>query len=165
MSRRDRDRLRDIAAACTAISRYVDRPDADDEIVFDAIRARLMEIGEAVKDLAPSVTKTEPGIPWNEIARMRDHPFLGGYLRLPTGIERLAQSTGVPLLHACTRSLAPDKLAVEVEAMSGPPQVAIDTIIGRLERDVRERPWAWWHWGLWDQMWRTAPCEGEKCPI
>ncbi|WP_433586279.1 HepT-like ribonuclease domain-containing protein [Microbacterium hydrocarbonoxydans] len=73
MSRRDRDRLRDIAAACTAISRYVDRSDADDEIVFDAIRARLMEIGEAVKDLAPSVTKTEPGIPWNEIARMRDH--------------------------------------------------------------------------------------------
>lgn len=100
-----------------------------------------------------------------DFARMRDHPFLGGYLRLPTGIERLAQSTGAPLLHGCTRSLAPDKLTVEVEAISGTPQAAIDTIVSRLERDVRERPWAWWHWGLWDQMWRTATCEGEKCPI
>lgn len=44
-----------------------------DEIVFDAIRVRLIEIGEAVKDLDDSVTATEPGIPWSQIARMRDH--------------------------------------------------------------------------------------------
>ena len=100
-----------------------------------------------------------------EFARMRDHPFLGGYLRLPTGIERLAQSTGAALLHGCTRSLAPDRLEVVVEAVTGTPEAAIDTIVGRLERDVRERPWAWWHWGLWHQMWRPAICEGKKCPI
>jgi len=73
VSRRELDRLRDIAAACAAISRYIDRSDADSEIVFDAIRARLMEIGEAVKDLTPAMTAAEPGIPWAEIARMRDH--------------------------------------------------------------------------------------------
>lgn len=73
MSRRDRDRLRDIAAACAAISRYIESADSDDEIVFDAIRARLMEIGEAGKDISPRLTDTEHDIPWSEIARMRDH--------------------------------------------------------------------------------------------
>lgn len=41
-------------------------------MVFDAIRIRLVEIGEAVKDLDPAVTASEPDIPWTEISRMRD---------------------------------------------------------------------------------------------
>lgn len=72
MSRRTRTRLEDIAAACAAISRYVARADADDEIVFDAIRIRLIEIGEAVKDVDAQVFATEPQIPWQDITRMRD---------------------------------------------------------------------------------------------
>jgi len=98
-----------------------------------------------------------------EFARMREHAFLGGRLILPTGIERLAESTGVALLHACTRSLAPDSMEVVVEALQGSPQTAIDTVIQRLDRDVRERPWAWWHWGLWDQMWQ--PAAQEECDV
>ena len=97
-----------------------------------------------------------------EFARMRDHAFLGGLLRLPTGIERLAESTGAALLHGCTRSLAPDRMEVVVEALHGNPGDAIDTVIQRLDRDVRERPWAWWHWGLWDQMWQPAAQEGKR---
>lgn len=73
MSRRTPARLEDIALACAAIARYIDRADADDDIVFDAIRIRLMEIGEAVKDIEPDFFANEPEIPWNEIARMRDH--------------------------------------------------------------------------------------------
>lgn len=94
-----------------------------------------------------------------EFTRMRDHAFLGGCLRLPTGIERLVQSTGAVLLHACTRSLAPDRMEVQVEALPSDPKTAIDQVIQRLDADVRERPWAWWHWGLWDQMWRPMPQE------
>ncbi|MBS0408236.1 MAG: hypothetical protein JSS17_18095 [Proteobacteria bacterium] len=97
-----------------------------------------------------------------DFARMRDHAFLGGHLRLPTGIERLAESTGAALLHACTRSLAPDRMDVVVEALHGSPQAAIDSVIRRLDKDVRERPWAWWHWGLWDQMWQPAAQEGGE---
>jgi uncharacterized protein with HEPN domain len=41
--------------------------------VFDAIRARLIEIGEAVKDLDQATREAEPGIPWAEIAGMRDY--------------------------------------------------------------------------------------------
>ncbi|WOO31852.1 hypothetical protein [Diaphorobacter limosus] len=91
-----------------------------------------------------------------DFARMRRHAFLGGYLSLPTGIERLARSTGAALLHGRTRSLAPDRLAVLVEALPSDPEMAIDSVIQRLDSDVRERPWAWWHWGMWEQMWQPA---------
>lgn len=73
MIRRVDTRLEDIAAACDAISRYIRRADTDDEIVFDAIRIRLIEIGEAVKGLDSTVIALEPDIPWGDIARMRDH--------------------------------------------------------------------------------------------
>lgn len=95
-----------------------------------------------------------------DFARMRRHAFLGGHLSLPTGIERLARSTGAALLHGRTRSLAPDRLEVVVETLSGSPRAAIDAVIQCLDRDVRERPWAWWHWGAWEQMWQPAAQEG-----
>lgn len=44
----------------------------NDGLVFDAVRARLMEIGEAVKDLPADLTAAEPEMPWREIAGMRD---------------------------------------------------------------------------------------------
>lgn len=91
-----------------------------------------------------------------EFGRLREHPFLGGILSLPTGIERLAQSTGAPLLHAATYSQQPDRLQVVVEALPEDPRQAIDRVIQRLDHDVQARPWAWWHWGLWEQMWRPS---------
>lgn len=100
-----------------------------------------------------------------EFGRLRGHPFLGGSLHLPTGIERLAQSTGVPLLHAVTYSRSPSHMEVVVEPLPDNPQQAIDKVIQRLEQDVLARPWAWWQWGLWDQMWQPKPvpeAEGNR---
>lgn len=91
-----------------------------------------------------------------EFTHLRGHRFLGGELHLPTGIERLARSTGAALLHAVTRSHGPAQLSVEVEPLPQEPKLAIDQVIQKLHADVRERPWAWWHWGLWDQMWHPA---------
>jgi uncharacterized protein with HEPN domain len=34
---------------------------------------RLIEIGEAVKDIDPDLLAIEPTIPWKDVARMRDH--------------------------------------------------------------------------------------------
>ncbi|MCA1784317.1 MAG: DUF86 domain-containing protein [Dermatophilaceae bacterium] len=73
MSRLDIDRLDDIAAAITAIRAHVDRGPLSDDLVGDAVRIRLLEIGEAVKSLDADLTSTEPEIPWRQIARMRDH--------------------------------------------------------------------------------------------
>ena len=72
MSRSDRDRLLDIEAASDAIASYVARADVSDDIVFDAIRVRLIEIGEAVKDISPGLLASEPDVPWTEVSRMRD---------------------------------------------------------------------------------------------
>ena len=76
MSRSSASRLNDILAACDAIDRHMTRGPADDPLndglVFDAVRARLMEIGEAVKDLPADLTAAEPEMPWREIAGMRD---------------------------------------------------------------------------------------------
>jgi uncharacterized protein with HEPN domain len=66
-------RLADIAEALAAIDAHLERGDISDGLIFDAIRIRLVEIGEAVKALPEEVTRAEPSIPWSQIARMRDH--------------------------------------------------------------------------------------------
>ena len=73
MSRNDADRLDDITAAVDAIRSHVERGPLSDGLVSDAVRIRLLEIGEAVKALPDELTSTEPDIPWRQIARMRDH--------------------------------------------------------------------------------------------
>ena len=40
--------------------------------MFDAVRIRLLEIGEAVKAISPSLLATERAIRWKNIAAMRD---------------------------------------------------------------------------------------------
>jgi hypothetical protein len=77
--------LSDIADALTAIERHLKRGAIEDELVFDACRARLIEIGEAVKDLDPELLAFEPGVRWREIAASR-----GGHRRKamsPSGPE------------------------------------------------------------------------------
>ena len=72
MSRQDRQRLEDISAAISAIAAHLRRGDLSDDLVFDAIRVRLIEIGEAVKALPESLLATQDQIPWADIARLRD---------------------------------------------------------------------------------------------
>src|ERR1022692_2302610 len=74
MSYRDHQRLADIQAAIDAIHSHLQRGDLSDGLIFDAVRIRLLEIGEAVKALPDDLLATQPSIPWRQIARMRDHP-------------------------------------------------------------------------------------------
>lgn len=73
MSRDARQRLLDVRAALDAIDGHLTRGDVSDGLIFDAVRVRLIEIGEAVKALPADVLASEPSLPWSEIARMRDH--------------------------------------------------------------------------------------------
>jgi uncharacterized protein with HEPN domain len=73
VSYRERQRLSDIQAAIDAIRSHLRRGDLSDGLVFDAIRIRLLEIGEAVKALPAGLLDTQPAIPWRQVARMRDH--------------------------------------------------------------------------------------------
>lgn len=66
-------RLTDITEAITAIHAHLQRGDIADGLIFDAVRIRLVEIGEAVKSLPREVTSAEPDVAWSQIAGMRDH--------------------------------------------------------------------------------------------
>ena len=58
--------------AIDAIDHHMTRGVLTDGLIFDAVRVRLIEIGEAIKGVSPEVLATEPGHPWSDIARMRD---------------------------------------------------------------------------------------------
>lgn len=73
MSRSDLERLDDVIAAASAITSHLERGDLDDGLVFDAVRVRLIEIGEAIKDVEPALLALEPQVPWSDVAGMRDH--------------------------------------------------------------------------------------------
>lgn len=73
MTYRDRQRLADVEAAIEAIRSHLERGGLSDGLVFDAVRIRLLEIGEAVKALPDELLDTQPSIPWRQITRMRDH--------------------------------------------------------------------------------------------
>lgn len=72
MSRHDRRRLDDIMAAVDAIRSHLERGDLGDGLVFDAVRVRLIEVGEAVKALPADLLDRQPEMPWAQIAGMRD---------------------------------------------------------------------------------------------
>jgi uncharacterized protein with HEPN domain len=42
------------------------------QLAFDALLYRLLVIGEAVKALPEELLASRPGVPWREIARLRD---------------------------------------------------------------------------------------------
>jgi len=73
VSRRDAERFADILDAIDAIRSHLQRGDLSDGLVYDAVRVRLIEIGEA-KGIPTEVLATEPRTPWQDIARMRDRP-------------------------------------------------------------------------------------------
>jgi uncharacterized protein with HEPN domain len=73
LSRQDNARLGDIVESIDAIRAHLARGDLHDGLVYDAVRVRLIEVGEAVKSIRPQLLAEVPGVPWGEIARMRDH--------------------------------------------------------------------------------------------
>ena len=71
-SRHNEERLADIVDAITAIRSHLTRGDLSDGLIFDAVRLRLIEIGEAVKLLDPELVASEPDVRWSDAAGMRD---------------------------------------------------------------------------------------------
>jgi len=59
-----------LVAICT-IRAHLERGDLHDGLVFDAVRVRLIEIGEAVTALPAGLLGSEPALPWAQIAGER----------------------------------------------------------------------------------------------
>lgn len=104
MSRHDDQRLLDILAAAEAIASHTRRGGLDDGLVFDAVRVRLIEIGEAVKAIDPVVLAREPTIPWVDVAGMRDH-LAHRYFDTAHSIVQATVTDDLPPLVAAVRRL------------------------------------------------------------
>jgi uncharacterized protein with HEPN domain len=105
LSYQDRQRLADIQAAIDAIRSHLQRGGLSDGLVFDAVRIRLLEIGEAVKALPDDLLASQPSIPWRQIARMRDH-LAHRYFDTGHAILQATVDEDVPELERATQELA-----------------------------------------------------------
>lgn len=104
MSRREDERLEDILAAAKAIGEHLGRGGLDDGLVFDAVRVRLIEIGEAVRAISPDLLEREPEIPWVDVAGMRNH-LAHRYFDTAHAIVRATIEQELPPLVAAVRRL------------------------------------------------------------
>ena len=104
MSRRDQQWLNDILIAADAIGDHLTRGTLDDGLVFDAVRVRLIEIGEAVEAIDTALLAGEPDIPWTDVAAMRNH-LAHRYFDTDHAIVRATIDHDLPPLTAAVRRL------------------------------------------------------------
>ena len=121
MSYRERQRLADIQAAIDAIRSHLRRGDLSDGLVSDAVRIRLLEIGEAVKALPADLLSSQPGIPWSQIARMRDH-LAHRYFDTDHAILQATVDNDLPELENAVKALAAGLLAEEPTGQDPPAE-------------------------------------------
>ena len=105
MTYRERQWLADIQAAIDAIRSHLQRGELSDGLVFDAVRIRLLEIGEAVKALPAELLDSQPTIPWRQIARMRDH-LAHRYFDTAHAILQATVDDDLPELERAVQALA-----------------------------------------------------------
>lgn len=113
MSRRDDQRLEDILASALAIRAHLERGGLDDGLVFDAVRVRLIEIGEAVRAIDPALLAREPSVPWVDVAGMRNH-LAHRYFDTAGAIVQATIDTDLPQMTA-----AVERLIAFLESESG----------------------------------------------
>jgi uncharacterized protein with HEPN domain len=104
VSRRERQRLEDILVAIAVIRSHLERGDLHDGLVFDAVRVRLIEIGEAVKALPPELLAHEPALPWAQIASMQDR-LAHRYFDVSHAILAATVDDDLPVLEAAVHRL------------------------------------------------------------
>ena len=96
------ERLDDILVAIGAIQDYM-RTGLQEGQVYDAVRMRLVEIGEATKALDPALRSQEPGTPWQDIIRMRDFAVHHYFNTLFPIVDAIVQEDLPPLAQAVRR--------------------------------------------------------------
>jgi uncharacterized protein with HEPN domain len=101
------------------IRSHLQRGDLSDGLVFDAVRIRLLEIGEAVKALPAGLLDSQPGIPWRQIARMRDH-LAHRYFDTAHAILQATVDDDLPELERAVQALA-EALPDEDQPHEGTP--------------------------------------------
>jgi uncharacterized protein with HEPN domain len=129
---REAQRLADIQAAIDAIRSHLQRGDLSDGLVFDAVRIRLLEIGEAVKALPAEMLRSQPAIPWAQIARLRDR-LAHRYFDTDHAVLHATVDNDLPELERAVQALA-ETLPVEEQGSErprpSPPQLDLEEAAG-----------------------------------
>ena len=81
-------------------------------MVFDAVRVRLIEIGEAVKDIDPALLANESDVPWRDVAGMRDHLTHRYFDTAHSIVAARVEHDLPPLVAACERLLRSPDIAL-----------------------------------------------------
>lgn len=104
MNRPVRDRLDDVLEACAAIADHIAAEDLPEAVVHDAVRMRLVEIGQAVRTLPAAVTATEPAIPWSQLSLLGERLMRRSVDTTPALVFGTAR-VDVPVLREATTRL------------------------------------------------------------
>lgn len=103
MARSATDHLKDVLEAIAAIAAYTRKGKKafdKDPMLRDAVAARLIHIGQSVKDAQAEgldLPRLQPGIPWRNIAGMRDR-LAHKYWLLDAGIVWAVVKNDLPRL-------------------------------------------------------------------
>lgn len=110
MARSANDHLRDVLDAISAIESYTTKGKREfrrNPMQRDAVAARLIQIGQSVKDAQAEgldLPVLSPDIPWNNIAGMRDK-LPHKYAAMDVEIVWVVVEKELPRLRAATRAL------------------------------------------------------------
>lgn len=116
MARAPADHLRDILEAVAAVAAYTrgGRRDFDrNPMLRDAVVARLIQIGQAIKDAQAGgldLPRLRPEIPWREIAGMRDR-LAHAYWSLDAGVVWGVVKGDLPRLRTALAAILPPRRA------------------------------------------------------
>jgi hypothetical protein len=135
MSYRERQRLADIQAAIDAIRSHLQRGDLTDGLIFDAVRIRLLEIGEAVKALPDDLLATQPSYRGG-----RSRAYWCTTPAINTGSLLQDASPCQPRLPADSALIAAFCVAGGVQVPGGRGLVVTDSPAGPRRRAVRPGP-------------------------
>jgi len=104
VSRYDKQRLNDMLAALAAIRSHLSRGMLTDGLIFDAVRIRFIEIGEAANALDEELLATEPEIPWREVVGIR-HYLAHRYFDTAHSVIAHAVQNDLPELERAVRRM------------------------------------------------------------
>ncbi len=126
--------------------------------LYKTSRIKGITLGEDLREIYRALRKNDilfilmdaypPGV-----TRLEGHPFLGGVLKLPTGIERISQRSKAPLVYASVKPAKEWRVKVEIRPIEGYGKHAFESAVKELEKDVSKQPCQWWQWGYMSAMW------------
>ena len=105
MKRSDSQRLSDVLVAIDVIERHLQRGALSDPLIFDAVRVRLIKIGEAISHIDVRLLRQSPDIAWREFKNMRNHLAHNYFGTDELIIAEVVDQQLVPLAKAVNRLL------------------------------------------------------------